>query len=233
MLGIETDIYEKLEKRIDHSIGEEGEQWIHAKYEDVVDDVLDAIEEHEDAPKSSVGMVKEFHETFELTVNDTPTIPSRKDMELRINLMFEELMEFAQHNGCLSHFADKLEEALSGIKSGSIPNINTNMVGMLDALADMRYVADGTIVTLGLHRIFSSAFTEVHRSNMSKACNSVDEVDRTTTYHTKKQFEETGEQVFEHLTKHRGDKYIVTRAIDGKIMKSVDYSPADLKQFIR
>ena len=45
---------------------------------------------------------------------------------------------------------------------------DNDKVAVLDALADMRYVADGTALSLGLHPIFLQAFREIHGSNMSK-----------------------------------------------------------------
>lgn len=43
-----------------------------------------------------------------------------------------------------------------------------DIVGCLDALTDMTYVADGTYHTLGLGHYKLAALAEVHRSNMSK-----------------------------------------------------------------
>lgn len=43
-----------------------------------------------------------------------------------------------------------------------------NIVGCLDALTDMTYVADGTYLTLGLGHYKAAAREEVHASNMSK-----------------------------------------------------------------
>ena len=63
---------------------------------------------------------------------------------LRLHLCLEELSELA--------------EAMS----------KKDIVGCLDALCDMRYVADGTTLALGLEGAWGAAFREVHRSNMSK-----------------------------------------------------------------
>lgn len=43
-----------------------------------------------------------------------------------------------------------------------------DMVEVLDALCDMRYVNDGTALSLGLGPVFMPAFREVHAANMSK-----------------------------------------------------------------
>lgn len=46
--------------------------------------------------------------------------------------------------------------------------VEGNIVGCLDALTDMTYVADGTYLTLGLGHYKAAAREEVHASNMSK-----------------------------------------------------------------
>ena len=46
-------------------------------------------------------------------------------------------------------------------------------VAALDALCDMRYVADGTVLHLGFANTFRQAVAEVHRSNMSKLVDGV------------------------------------------------------------
>lgn len=46
--------------------------------------------------------------------------------------------------------------------------VKGDLVEVLDALTDISYVTDGTYLTHGLDRLKDPAFTEVHRSNMSK-----------------------------------------------------------------
>lgn len=94
--------------------------------------------------KSTLDMVKEFHETYGLPVLPEPNITDAKTNALRINLLAEEL--------------DELTEAL---KDGDI-------VEVLDALTDLQYVLDGAYLSFGLQDKKMPAFTEVHRSNMSK-----------------------------------------------------------------
>ena len=94
--------------------------------------------------KSTLEMVQEFHETYGLPVENTPNINDEKTNALRINLLAEEL--------------DELKEALE----------DGNMVEVLDALTDLQYVLDGAYLSFGLQDQKMAAFTEVHRSNMSK-----------------------------------------------------------------
>lgn len=44
----------------------------------------------------------------------------------------------------------------------------TTNVERLDALIDLQYFLDGTLIAYGMHKIKDEAFLEVHRSNMSK-----------------------------------------------------------------
>jgi len=86
--------------------------------------------------------LRDFHEKFGLTINDTPTIPGDDVLQFRINLINEEAGEFEQ--------AAKAR----------------NLVEMADALADVIYVALGAAVSLGID--LEPVFQEVHRSNMTK-----------------------------------------------------------------
>jgi len=86
--------------------------------------------------------LRDFHEKFGLTINDTPTIPGDDVLQFRINLINEEAEEFEQ--------AAKAR----------------NLVEMADALADVIYVALGAAVSLGID--LEPVFQEVHRSNMTK-----------------------------------------------------------------
>lgn len=94
--------------------------------------------------RTTLNQVKEFHETYGLSVKDAPDVSDPKTNALRINLLAEELEE--------------LKEAL---EQGDITET-------LDALVDLQYVLDGAFLSLGLHTVKEEAFAEVHRSNMSK-----------------------------------------------------------------
>ena len=94
--------------------------------------------------KSTLEQVQEFHETYGLPVEAAPNVTDEKTNALRINLLAEEL--------------DELKEAL----------VNGDALEALDALIDLQYVLDGAFLSLGLHDVKDVAFSEVHRSNMSK-----------------------------------------------------------------
>jgi len=86
--------------------------------------------------------VEDFHTEFKLTINKTPCIPDKKEQELRIKLIEEELTE--------------LQEGFQ----------NNDVVEVADALGDLLYVVLGCAVTCGIN--LEPVFMEIHRSNMTK-----------------------------------------------------------------
>ncbi len=89
-----------------------------------------------------------------------------------------------------------------------------------DALCDLQYVLSGAVLEFGLGEKFVDLFNEVQRSNMSKACNSLEEAEQTMQHYKDK-------GVNCHF-KEDGGKYLVYRTADNKTLKSIHYSPADL-----
>lgn len=144
--------------------------------------------------------VEEFHNTFELPVLSEPVIPSKERCNLRLSLIKEELSE--------------LEQAIN----------ENNLVETFDALNDLLYVLGGTVLEFGMKDKFKEGFDEVHRSNMSKSCSSIEEALNTVDYYKDK--DGVSSSIF-----GEENKLIVKRS-DGKILKSINYSPADLKKII-
>ena len=145
--------------------------------------------------------VAEFHETFKAPILENPQIPSKERCELRVSLLQEELNE--------------LKEA---IEEGSLTEI-------ADALADIQYVLSGAILEFGLKDKFDELFAEVQRSNMSKACSTMQEAIATLAHYKQK---DGTEGRYEKV----GDKWVVYRNSDDKVLKSVEYSPARLAEII-
>lgn len=144
--------------------------------------------------------VKDFHNTFNAPVLDSPQIPSDERCKFRVSLLQEELNELSD-----------------GIKNGDI-------VEIADALCDLQYVLSGAILEFGLYDKFNELFDEVQRSNMSKACESIKEALSTLSYYK----DRDGSEGF---YKEKDGKYIVYRN-DEKVLKSINYSPANLKDII-
>lgn len=101
-----------------------------------------------------------------------------------------------------------------------------DLVGVADALCDLQYVLSGAVLEFGLGNKFVSLFNEVQRSNMSKACLTEAEAQATVLYY----LEKDGTEAFYELS---GDKYLVFRKADHKVLKSINYSPADLEGILR
>ncbi len=151
-------------------------------------------------PKSLTS-VAEFHKTFKHPILEKPTIPDEKRCQLRVALIAEELKE--------------LEEAIA----------DKDIVEIADALCDIQYVLSGAVLEFGLADKFSALFDEVQRSNMSKACKTIEEAEATVKYYS----EERNTPCF--YEKQDG-LYLVYRTEDRKTLKSVEYSPADLKKVL-
>ena len=98
-----------------------------------------------------------------------------------------------------------------------------DLVEIADAFCDLQYVLSGAILEFGMGDKFKSLFDEVHRSNMSKTCSSTEEAEATIEHYKDRKGEEG-------YYEKRQDKYIVYRKTDRKVLKSVNYSEADLKR---
>lgn len=149
---------------------------------------------HEASP---LNQVAQFHRTFKHPIVETPAIPAKSRCDLRVSLLMEEVKE--------------LQQAVA----------DNNLVEIADALCDIQYVLAGAILEFGLADKFKDLFNEVHRSNMSKVCKTLEEAEQTMAhYHAK---DET-----ESHYKEEDDLFLVYRTADNKTLKSINYSPADL-----
>ena len=148
-----------------------------------------------------VNEVEEFNRTFGKPNNYEPTIPEKKETDFVYNFCIEEINEY--------------REACE----------NGDIVEILDALCDIAYVTLGNGVMLhGLKDKIWPAYQEVQASNMSKSCKTEKEAKETVTVRAKEQGEEC------HFEKV-GDRYVVYRTRDRKVMKSINYFKPNLRQF--
>jgi len=114
--------------------------------------------------------------------------------------------------------AEELKELEAAIQARDI-------VEVADALCDIQYVLSGAILEFGLADKFKELFEEVQRSNMSKACSTEEEARQTVEHYIKK-------DATECYYRQEGAKWLVYRKSDNKTIKSVGYSPANLKQIL-
>ena len=148
-----------------------------------------------------VDEVEEFNSLMGKINNYEPTIPEKKEWEFVYNFVLEELEEYRE-----------------ACERGDI-------VEVLDALCDITYVSLGNRAMLhGLKDKIWPAYQEVQASNLSKACSTEEEAQKTVEQRSKEQGTAC------HYEKV-GDKYIVYRSSDFKVMKNVNYFRPDLKQF--
>ena len=118
----------------------------------------------------------------------------------------------------VSLLQEELNELKEAIEKGDV-------VEVADALADLQYVLSGAVLEFGLGDKFDTLFDEVQRSNMSKACNTHQEAIETLLHYKKK-------DGTEGTYKEEDGKWLVYRKEDNKVLKSVNYSPANLLDII-
>ena len=150
-----------------------------------------------------VDEVQEFNEVMGKPNNYEPIIPEKKEW------MF--VYEFIK---------EELEEYKEACEKGDI-------VEVLDALCDITYVSLGNGTMLhGLKGQIWEAYQEVQASNMSKSCETEQEAIDTVTVRSNEQKEECHYETI-------GDRYVVYRSRDRKVMKSINYFKPNLKQFFK
>lgn len=150
---------------------------------------------------NSLNQVGEFHKTFKHPIKETPGIPSLQRANLRVSLLAEELNE--------------LKQAIE----------KNDFIEVADALCDLQYVLSGAILEFGLGDKFKTLFDEVHRSNMSKACKSIEEANETIQHYR------TTQQC-DAYHKEEDNLFLVYRSNDHKTLKSINYSPANLESIL-
>ena len=172
-------------------------------YKELTGEELEEMMNETDAPPGVqfVNEVEIFNATFGKPNNYVPTIPEKKETDFVYDFCIEEINEY--------------REACE----------NGDIVEILDALCDIAYVTLGNGVMLhGLKDKIWPAYQEVQASNMSKSCKTEEEAKETVTLRAKEQGEEC------HFEKV-GDRYVVYRTRDRKVMKSINYFRPNLKQF--
>jgi predicted HAD superfamily Cof-like phosphohydrolase len=152
-------------------------------------------------PVPFVDEVEEFNALMNKPNNYEPTIPDRKEWQFVIDFIQEELDEYRQ--ACE----------------------NGDIVEILDALCDIAYVSLGNATMLhGLKDRIWPAYQEVQASNLSKCCSTEEEAKETV----KVRSEEQGQAChYERV----GDRFVVYRTSDRKVMKALNYFRPNLRQF--
>ena len=113
---------------------------------------------------------------------------------------------------------EELDEIKEAIEKGDVTEV-------ADGLCDLMYVLCGSILEFGMGTKFDALFDEVQRSNMSKACDSQQDALATLSHYKQK-------DGTEGVYKEENGKWLVYRKEDNKVLKSVNYSPANLKDIV-
>ena len=149
-----------------------------------------------------ISEVETFNETFGKSFQNRTT-PSidAADADFVVNFIQEEL--------------DELKEAVA----------SKDIIGIFDAILDITYVGLGNgAMVFGLKDKIEAGYAEVQASNMSKSCETLEEAEETVRVRSEQQGEPCH---YEPV----GDRYVVFRTRDMKVMKSINYFAPDLKQF--
>lgn len=220
----------------------EGRKLLQEDFEYDEDDEYDIIEEKLNVNLNKynyntyIPKVKEFMTTFGQPVVDKPSIMSENRNKLRIALIFEELKEYAEASGMLDYFI-RLCENSSQVFTKEQSNSTMyapiiDLVEQFDALLDLQYVLSGTVIENGFGEIFDEGFDEVHISNMSKACNN-----NIESIETFEKYKNEGINIhfgltYEDIENEKMYPCPVYRKEDNKVLKSINYSPANLQPII-
>ncbi len=160
---------------------------------------------------SNFEKIKQFHKTFSHPCHDSinqnifDQDPSL--VNLRLNLINEEVGE--------------LKEAID----------QKNMTEVIDALTDILYVVYGAGAAFGIN--LDKSYDIVHKSNMSKLCKNESEAIETVNDYKKKFLE--GDLKYDspsYKLAPDNQHYIVYNQSTGKILKSINYTPAVFKQMM-
>lgn len=202
--------------------------------------------------------VEKFNKLMSQQIGTNPQSVPLNLRQLGINLIFEELAETASASGaeetflklCLNFIDKKLPgfkkmsmkqetdklsienvfniELLSNKIQDSVSGDGVDPVLQLDGLCDVQYTLSWAINVYGQKAHFEPAFIETCRSNDSKACTSIEEAEQTKAHWEAKD----GDQRYVEPNNVDGvTYYIVKRKSDGKVTKSINYSPANFEQF--
>jgi predicted HAD superfamily Cof-like phosphohydrolase len=160
-----------------------------------------------DSDKTNFKKVSNFNKVFGADRYDTPQPnvfnKNPKLVELRLGLIREEVKE--------------LEEAVKA----------HDFVEVVDALADILYVVYGAGDCFGVD--LDEVYQIVHSSNMTKMCTSEDEAIKTVEWYRENKADVYPTPAYKQASD--GIHWIVFNESTGKVLKSINYLPTDLKKY--
>lgn len=158
--------------------------------------------------EKQIKQVEEFMTLFGQEVKAKVEMPSSKIAALRVSLLEEEVKELAE-----------------AVEQG-------DLVAVLDAFTDIRYVLEGAILAFGMQGIAQEAFEAVHASNMQKACDTIESARLTQESYTKIGVPTYIEQspIKSQITGE--NLWLIKREADKKVLKSIHWEEQDLKSIV-
>lgn len=154
--------------------------------------------------------VKEFNDTFD--------VEDSKVVNLDI---------FETNKTLINHRLDLITEEYKELKEAIE---NHDFVETIDALADILYVVYGAFTALGVDA--DKAFDLVHKSNMTKICDTEEEAIKTVEWYTNNESRYDSPTYALKTLKDGSKKYVVYNASTKKKLKSINYKPVSFKSII-
>ena len=158
--------------------------------------------------KTNFEKVVEFNQSFGVPVFTSPqtnvVVDNPSLTKLRLDLILEETQE--------------LQDAIKA----------NDFTEMVDALSDILYVVYGAGASFGVD--LDKAFDIVHRSNMSKLCVSEEEAKQTVIWYNENMLDTYDTPAYRKSDD--GKYWVVFNESTGKILKSINYTPANFTSIL-
>ena len=174
--------------------------------------------------------IYEFRRTFDLPVEDPQSLNEQIDT-LHTSLIIEELTELAEAD-CLIEQADAIVDSVYVLMGRLVHLGAKNYTDIIE----ISYLVDLMLaVAHNLKFDFIECWDDIHSSNMSKVCRSEEEYLKTEKFYAEKGIKLFATQKGEYIiAKCAEDVEFEGKTIRyGKVLKSVNYRPADLSKIIQ
>ncbi len=118
----------------------------------------------------TLDLVQEFHTAFDCRIADKPSIPDTVQCQVlravaeKLHMLRNVLREHSNGDDTCLRMSLEIEEQSEACAAAA----NKDVVALLDAYLDKRYIDEGSILAFGFQEIFDEGFRRVHESNMSK-----------------------------------------------------------------
>ena len=150
--------------------------------------------------------IEEFNKMSNLPFNTFPTLGVFEECYKHYDLMNEENTEYIEAVNIAKH-VDK----------------EKGLIAIADALTDMQYVLNGMFAYHGLSHLKDRMYAEVHRSNMSKACDTSFEAEERAIDYRNSNIDCSVSEV--------DGKWVIIKK-DGKVLKGNKFFEPDLKSIV-